>query len=634
MEHVNIVGVTPAIAGETNEGARGKKNEDRYAFFQAFGSYGQPIAVMVVADGVTSTSGGAQASEIAATRIEQYLKTPSSRSLLERMTDAVRQANHDIVAVAEENPDWKGMSTTIVLSAIENDSLYTVHLGDSRAYLLRGDQIHQLTVDHTWVQDAIDAGRLQPEDAANHPNRHVIQRFMGLQRGVTVDQSMIKPGDQDALGDERSTTSSIALEPDDAVLLCSDGLYNRMRREELLEIARRWPGQPQAAVHQMIEQAVRRQEPDNITAVMLTTQAAPAMAGLARGRSGLLMAVAGGLAALALIALIWLRPWQSNDQVAAQTEAAGLSVGAAIPSPLATEVALAQAPATDTPTAEPTATEIDPDVATATAEGEATVASIIATASTPGLEEEQTPVIDVTASPSASPDGLTPIGDATQTGEAGPTEDAPVLGTETSVASVPAVSTETTTQPATSTPLSTSTPLPSMTPTPSETPTLTVTPTRRGPAGTATPPRVVVVPPPAGMVTLVEPANEESLDGNGRKTFSWTALPGGLPEGYAYELVFWRPGEDGLVNGSSPVGSGPAPFVQVDMAAADNSLGTIVDPGNETCWGVRLWDTVQDRKVVMVSAGCRRFTYTGTSGSPPPSDDNGGNNTAPGAGGR
>ncbi|MCB9137916.1 MAG: protein phosphatase 2C domain-containing protein [Caldilineaceae bacterium] len=625
MEHVNIVGVTPAIAGETNEGARGKKNEDRYAFFQAFGSYRQPIAVMVVADGVTSTSGGAQASEIAVTRIEQYLKTPSSRSLLERMTDAVRQANHDIVAVAEENPDWKGMSTTIVLSAIENDSLYTVHLGDSRAYLLRGDQIHQLTVDHTWVQDAIDAGRLQPEDAANHPNRHVIQRFMGLQRGVTVDQSMIKPGDQDALGDERSTTSSIALEPDDAVLLCSDGLYNRMRREELLEIARRWPGQPQAAVHQMIEQAVRRQEPDNITAVMLTTQAAPAMAGLARGRSGLLMAVAGGLAALALIAVLLLRPWQSNDQVAAQTEAAGLSVGAAIPSPLATEVALA--PATDTPTAEPTATEIDPDVATATAEGEATVASIIATASTPGLEEEQTPVIDVTASPSASPDGLTPIGDATQTGEAGPTEDAPILGTETSAASVPAVSTETTTQPATSTPLSTSTPLPSMTPTPSETPTPTATPTRRSPAGTATPPRVVVVPPPAGMVTLVEPLAKESLDGNNRHTFSWTELPDGLPEGYAYELIFWRPGEDAFMDGRSPVGSGIATTYDVDLAAADNnySTGAIVDPGNETCWGVALWNTELNRRARVVSEDCRRFTYTrtgggGTDGSSPTRD--------------
>lgn len=606
MENVKILGTTPVVKGETNEGARGKKNEDRYGYFDAPGTYGQPIAVLVVADGVTSTSGGAQASEIAVTRIQEYLEVVSPRSLPERMVDAVRQANQDIVAMAEEHPDWKGMSTTIVVSAIENDTLYTVHMGDSRTYLLRGDEIHQLTVDHTWVQDAIDAGRLQPEEAASHPNRHVIQRFMGIQRGLAVDQTMIKLGEQDLLGDERTMVTSIALEPDDAVLLCSDGLYNRVRREELLSIARRYPGQPDKAIHQMIDQAVRRQEPDNITAVMLTTQAAPAVAALPGGRRGLGIGLAAALAALALLALFLIRPWAGSDEPEAivassppAEQSTGVSVGAG-------EAALApeDPPVDAAPSAEPSP---EPPTATPLAPAQIAETAVAATA--------DAAIVATVEAGTAAPAGVA-MATSTRVGEEGVTESVIPSDTleisDTVTASVSAVTTTTVSVAATSTPLATSTPVPTVTPT------ATPTPTRRASATATATPNTSQAPPPSGEVRLLEPLPNESLDGSGRKVFRWTPLPN-LPETYLYELVFWRIGEDGFEDGRSPVGASNDTSAMVDLGEVDSRFGSLVDPGTSTCWGVRLWDTNVDREVRMVS-DCRLFTYAGSGGGGDPSD--------------
>ncbi len=115
--------------------------------------------------------------------------------------------------------------------------------------------------------------------------------------------------------------------------------------------------------------------------------------------------------------------------------------------------------------------------------------------------------------------------------------------------------------------------------------------------------------PLSGTVRRVSPAAGETLDNNGRKRFAWTALAAGLPTDTGYELVFWRLGEDPMTAGKSPVGAGEQIEVLVDISAADSVLGTTVEPGQATCWGVRLWDMANDRAATMLSDGCRLFVY-------------------------
>ena len=105
------------------------------------------------------------------------------------------------------------------------------------------------------------------------------------------------------------------------------------------------------------------------------------------------------------------------------------------------------------------------------------------------------------------------------------------------------------------------------------------------------------------------------MDGSGRQPFEWDPIPGGLPQNFLYELVFWEKADaNPLRSARSPVGAGEATRVLVDLGAADGRLDHVVDPGQDTCWGVRLWNTSMNRPEQMLSDSCRLFTYTGTGG--------------------
>ncbi len=314
------------FAAKTHEGARNKANEDSYACFFVPGRRdGEPLPVWLVADGVTSASAGAQASDIAARQIKEYLLNNSGAPLSARLEQAVRKANQEIVSMAADNPDWSGMSTTLVVAGIEEGNLYVQHLGDSRAYLQREAKLYQLTVDHSWVQSAIDSGRITKEQALSHPNRHTIQRFMGANRGVEVDKQMIRLGQEEEVGDDRQMVDHLPLRDGDRVLLCSDGLYNRIPGEEMLAVLQENIERPQQGLEQLFGLALKREEPDNITAVLMYTGEdkgpSAAAAGL-RGRSKW-----AGILVVALVAIVlgfwFLLPKQGGEaDLVAQTTTA------------------------------------------------------------------------------------------------------------------------------------------------------------------------------------------------------------------------------------------------------------------------------------------------------------------------
>ncbi|MCB0047356.1 MAG: serine/threonine protein kinase [Caldilineaceae bacterium] len=310
------------------------------------------------------------------------------------------------------------------------------------------------------------------------------------------------------------------------------------------------------------------------------------------------------LAAVALPALLWLRSGGPPDSSPAQPGEA-LVLGAS-----------ASAPAAATATARPTAT----DTPAAPAAMEATDATPSTANSTPAGATTELPA----SVPTAEGESQIAAADATGTSRA---------ALDATAAAVRVAAALSTMQAPSATPLPTSTPIPTSTPT--ATPTVTSTPTRtrpptRRPTPTKTPtrppPAVPTDPPPAprpvtvgttqGKVGLISPAEGATLDGNTPKIFSWTELANGLPNGLAYELVFWPLGGDGLRDGRSPIGSSPNVNVSVNLKSAVALFGAETD--STLCWGVRLWDTVNNQAAVMASEGCRRFVYAGIVGPDKP----------------
>lgn len=286
----------PQVGMGTRQGMRNPENNDHYGYFEVErreattrlsarmddgdtqpapsrqqNAAGSPIYnlqtsiyVAVVADGVTSTAGGAQASKLAVEAVKATLREPPSRqeTLSEWLEFAILRANDEILFEAKRNPQWEGMSTTIVLAALAGEKLYVMHLGDSRAYLVREGVLHQLTADHTWAQEALDAGSITASEAAQHPGRNQLLRYLGSQKNISVDRGIMMPG-------SGQREEYLLAQPGDMVLLCTDGLHHPLAAGELRQTLWDHSGYPQDAVDELIAQAVAKGERDDITAVVL-----------------------------------------------------------------------------------------------------------------------------------------------------------------------------------------------------------------------------------------------------------------------------------------------------------------------------------------------------------------------------
>ncbi|MEZ4677998.1 MAG: protein phosphatase 2C domain-containing protein [Caldilineaceae bacterium] len=154
------------------------------------------------------------------------------------------------------------MSTTVVLAALAGNRLYILHLGDSRAYLHRNGQLHQLTTDHTWAQAAVAAGTLSAAEAAHHPGRNQLQRYLGSNRQINVARAVLSP-------DNGYAEEYILVQPGDRILLCSDGVYHRLEHRVLEAIANTGK-RPQDTVDMLVQKAIDQGEIDDITALIFT----------------------------------------------------------------------------------------------------------------------------------------------------------------------------------------------------------------------------------------------------------------------------------------------------------------------------------------------------------------------------
>ena len=495
----------PSIAGDSHEGVRGKKNEDSWGYFAVSSAQNanipaNQIHILIVADGVTGQAGGEQASKIAVSAIQEYLNRPSSHPLRTRLEEALALANQEILTKAEKNPDWGRMSTTVVLAALEGDQLTIAHVGDSRAYLVRDGTAYLLTLDHTWVQEAIDGNRLSQEEAKTHPNRHTILRYLGINRRVESDLRILIPGQQG----ER-TSEPITLQLGDGLLLCSDGLSDKVKAQELAQIVTDNYRNPKATVQHLIGQALQRQEADNITALLATLPANKS------GMLGLTKYWPANRLLVTFLTVLILAAFAFGVRGFFGTSSAGNGPTQEVP----------VNSGEGQPTIPPTVVEANPSVIA--------VVHTVAATSTP-------PPMDTASTPTMPP----PQKDNAPAAMPTPTDTPPPTFTSSPTATPAAAESNATIAPPTSTRGPTAAP-----PTATATATATVAPQ---PLANNTPiPRTSATASAAPVsadfrVELVSPA--DGVDGSERVTFQWRPVPlnAKLPAGFCYEVQLQRAG--------------------------------------------------------------------------------------------
>ncbi|MES9608259.1 Stp1/IreP family PP2C-type Ser/Thr phosphatase [Actinomadura sp. NPDC000929] len=205
--------------------------------------------LLAVADGMGGHVGGEIASAAAIEALRALDKDLPATELLAALEHTVKTANDNLHRIVESDPALQGMGTTLTAMLWAGNQVALVHIGDSRAYLLRDGSLFQITHDHTLVQSLVDEGRISPDEAASHPQRSLLLRALDGRGEVDPDLSLreAKVGDR--------------------YLLCSDGLSGVVTAETIFQVLTD-VDDPEQAVRQLIDLANRGGGPDNITCVV------------------------------------------------------------------------------------------------------------------------------------------------------------------------------------------------------------------------------------------------------------------------------------------------------------------------------------------------------------------------------
>jgi protein phosphatase len=221
-------------AGFSHPGRRRRRNEDAFVI-------SPPL--FAVADGM----GGAKAGEIASRLAAAAVREEEGERV--DVAELIREANRRVFERAREDASASGMGTTMTVALAENDHVTIGHVGDSRAYRLRDDELEQLTEDHSLVAELVRSGKLSPEEAETHPQRSVITRALGTEADVDVD------------------TFTVDAQPGDVFLLCSDGLTTMVGEEHIVDVVGQHRNDLERAAKQLIADANRSGGEDNVTVV-------------------------------------------------------------------------------------------------------------------------------------------------------------------------------------------------------------------------------------------------------------------------------------------------------------------------------------------------------------------------------
>ena len=254
------------VAKYTHSGLSGKTNEDRLALAAFHSASGQPVLFVVVSDGIGGHRAGEVAAELTVQSIIEEVSRINGADPLQIMESAIHTASQAIAERSARHADQAGMGSTCACAWVEGNRLFTAHVGDSRIYLVREGRIHRITIDHTWVQEAIERGVLTPEQGLEHPNAHVLRRHLGAAALPKVDTRLRL---EDTESDEQSRMNQgLQLGRNDIVLLCTDGLTDMVRDDEILRLITS-RNSLRSAAEALVDRANEHGGRDNITVALI-----------------------------------------------------------------------------------------------------------------------------------------------------------------------------------------------------------------------------------------------------------------------------------------------------------------------------------------------------------------------------
>ena len=236
------------IYSATDVGQKRKMNQD-YVFVSE-GPVGNLPNLFTVADGMGGHNAGDYASSHAVRILVDEIREDADYNPVKVIRHAIETANTEIRNRAQEDENLRGMGTTMVVATIVDQYAYVANVGDSRLYVIQ-DGIHQITRDHSLVQEMVRMGEITAEEARNHPDKNIITRALGAERTVDIDFFDLK------------------LEPDSTILMCSDGLSNMVEDSEIEKIILNQTEELPQKGERLLREANRNGGKDNIAVILV-----------------------------------------------------------------------------------------------------------------------------------------------------------------------------------------------------------------------------------------------------------------------------------------------------------------------------------------------------------------------------
>uniref|UniRef100_UPI003FF01480 Stp1/IreP family PP2C-type Ser/Thr phosphatase n=1 Tax=Roseburia sp. TaxID=2049040 RepID=UPI003FF01480 len=232
----------------TDVGIRRESNQDY--MYTSETAVGNLPNLFLLADGMGGHAAGDYASRFTVEKVAELVGKSTFTEPVAILKQAISEANALLLAEADKDVSRQGMGTTLVTATIIDDRMYVSNVGDSRLYLVSDDKMIQVTRDHSLVEEMVRLGEMDKEDAKVHPDKNIITRAVGVLPEVSAD------------------FFEVELEPGDMILMCSDGLTNMVRDEEIRQIIL---GQRDIVekAEKLVETANKNGGRDNITVVLI-----------------------------------------------------------------------------------------------------------------------------------------------------------------------------------------------------------------------------------------------------------------------------------------------------------------------------------------------------------------------------
>lgn len=232
----------------TDVGRRRETNQDY--MYTSETNVGNLPNLFLVADGMGGHAAGDYASRFTVQKITEFVRESKQQEPVAVIKQAIVYANALLLREANSDPGKRGMGTTLVAATIKDRKLFASNVGDSRLYVVNHKGIRQITRDHSLVEEMVRMGEMDKEEAKDHPDKNIITRAIGVLPDVSAD------------------FFEVEIDPGDMVLMCSDGLTNMVRDEEIRQIIL---GQRDIVekAEKLVETANRNGGRDNITVVLI-----------------------------------------------------------------------------------------------------------------------------------------------------------------------------------------------------------------------------------------------------------------------------------------------------------------------------------------------------------------------------